>query len=445
MRTNKKPVTKPKFTANGGKAAKTTALQDLRRLTLSCMLLEDSYYETGSETFRNICSAVQRVSPDQLAEVAIEARIHHNLRHVSLLMAALLCKYHNGDSLGSNTIEKVIQRADELGEFVAIWAKIQGVETSEVKKTMSAQVKKGLARAFGKFDEHQLAKYDRDTAVKLRDVMFLCHPKAANRERDRLYKRLIKGTMKTPDTWEVALSAGKDKGKTFKRLIREKKLGYMALLRNLRNMVEAGVDEDFIEKAIGNTPGREKILPFRFVAAARAVPSLEPALDAAMQESIGEMPYLDGKTIILVDVSDSMNAKLSEKSDLTRMDAAATLASIINCQRLKVYTFSTELHLVPTRRGMAGIDAIIKSQEHSGTYLRDALKTINKTEVYDRIIVITDEQSSDGIEKPQPRDKGQAYLINVANSKNGVGYGDWVHIDGFSENVIRFIHEYEEQ
>ena len=60
--------------------------------------------------------------------------------------------------------------------------------------------------------------------------------------------------------------------------------------------------------------------------------------------------------------------------------------------------------------------------------------------MHDRLIVITDEQSHDAV--PQPVAKA-AYMINVASNRNGVGYGRWTHIDGFSESVLRFIHEVE--
>ena len=77
------------------------------------------------------------------------------------------------------------------------------------------------------------------------------------------------------------------------------------------------------------------------------------------------------------------------------------------------------------------------SQPHQGTYLGAALDAVN--ERYDRIIVITDEQSHDRVAAP----RGKGYMINVASARNGVGYGPWMHIDGFSEAVINYIRELE--
>src|SRR6202007_2263470 len=106
---------------------------------------------------------------------------------------------------------------------------------------LSAQVKKGLAAAFTKFDEHALAKYDRAGVVRLRDVLFLCHAKPKDADQAGSWRRLIEGHLYTPDTWEVTLSRGGDKREHWERLLAEHKLGGLALLRNLRNMKDAGV------------------------------------------------------------------------------------------------------------------------------------------------------------------------------------------------------------
>jgi hypothetical protein len=122
------------------------------------------------------------------------------------------------------------------------------------------------------------------------------------------------------------------------------------------------------------------------------------------------------------------------------MDAAATLAAIFPGDDVRVFTFSSTTVEVPARRGMAGIDTIKRSQRHASTYLGEALTHVFSKVKIDRLVVITDEQSHDRVGEPEG---GPAYLINVASNKNGVGYGKWIHIDGFSENVIRFMHEFE--
>lgn len=251
---------------------------------------------------------------------------------------------------------------------------------------------------------------------------------------------MVDKTLVSPDTWEVELSAGKDKKETFERLIREGKLGYLALLRNLRNMANAGCDLDLVKDAIIARKGAKRVLPFRYVAAARACPQLEPAIDTALSEAISEMEPLPGRTIVLVDVSGSMDAPLSAKSDMKRIDAAAALSSVIYGD-VRVLTFSYQLVEIPPRRGMAGVDAVINSQPHGGTLLGQAVAAVNQLP-HDRLIVITDEQSHDQVPGPAAK---HAYMINVASNKNGVGYGRWTHLDGFSEQVLRWISEYERQ
>ena len=430
----------PIKTHEGGIAHAINAKLQLRRSVMACFLWEKSYYENGEDLANTIVFLSEKVERRFLIDLAIEAREQHNLRHVSLLLMACVCKLKSGSSEISEAIARVISRADELSEFVAILAKINDVKPSEIKGKLSAQAKKGLAKAFIKFDSYQLAKYNRDGAIKLRDVLFLSHAKPKDDEQALAWGKLIDGTLEPPDTWEVSLSRGADKKETFERLILQKKLGYMALLRNLRNIHEANVDRDMVKDAILNG-NSSRVLPFRFVAAAQHAPSFEPFLDVAMIKNINKLPLLCGKTVFLVDISASMYDSVSQKSDISRMTAAATLASMTNCDEKRVFSFSHETIEVPPRAGMAGIEVILESQYHGGTYMAGAIRSINSAINYDRIIVITDEQSHDGCEKPLQGSK--AYMINVATNKNGVGYGEWTHIDGFSENVLKYIYEIE--
>lgn len=423
-------------THEGAPASRMTPEQALRRSVLSCLLWEREFYEDGQSIANRITDLAEKVTPQVLADLAIEAREKFNLRHVPLLLLTCLAK--RGGSLVGETIERVIQRADELAEFLAMyWRK--------GKTPVSAQVKKGLARALRKFDEYQLAKYDRAGAVRLRDVLFISHAKPVNDEQAALWKRLAQNELQTPDTWEVALSGGADKKETFERLLKEGNLGYLALLRNLRNMEQSGVDVGLVRDAILARKGARRVLPFRYVAATRAAPMFEPYLDQALVASLEGMEALSGTTAILVDVSGSMDAPLSSRSDLKRADAAATLASIIP-GNVRVFSFSNAVVECPPRKGMAGVDSILRSQQHGGTELFRAIEAVNAQVPHDRIIVITDEQANGmwGGRMPDPVVQN-AYMINVASAKNGVGYGKWTHIDGFSESVLRFVEEHERE
>lgn len=429
MRLNVAPINYCGTTHEGASAARMTPEQALRRSVLSCLLWEREFYEDGVSIADRIETLATQVPPNALAALAVEAREAFKLRHVPLLLTVELAK-HGGPVVGE-TVERVIQRADELTELLSIYWR-------GGKRPLSKQMKVGLAKAFRKFDGYALAKYDRANAVRLRDVLFLTHAKPKDAEQAELWKRLAANELSAPDTWEVALSGGADKRETFERLIREGQLGYLALLRNLRNMIEAGCDLGLVKEAIVARKGAQRVLPFRYVAAARAAPQLEPAIDQALSEAIAGLPVLSGTTAVLVDVSGSMSAKLSARSDLTRMDAACALASIVPGD-VRMFSFSNQVIEVPPRRGMAGIDALIRSQSHGGTALGAAVNAVNEQVHCERLIVITDEQSHDRVAQP----KGRGYMINVASAKNGVGYGKWVHIDGFSEAVLTYIGEYE--
>lgn len=418
--------------------AHTSAMQQLRRSVLACFLYEGEFYEDGQSIAKRIGEAAGKVKLEELAALAIEARHEHNLRHVSLILLRELIRRGSGrGKFVGETIAKVLSRADEMAELLAMY-------WEDGRKPLAKGLKIGLATAFPKFDAYQLSKYNRDGVVKLRDVLFLSHAKPKDKAQEATWKQLIDGTLPAADTWEVALSGGGSKGEEFTRLLKENKLGYFALLRNLRNMEQGGVDPKLVTDAIlARKGGAEKILPFRFIAAARAAPRYEAALDASLVTAISELPALDGTTVVLVDVSGSMRHQLGGKSDLMRMDAAAAVSSLVNAETLRVFSFSNKLVEVPPRRGMAGVDAVLKSQAYRGTNMAAAIEYVNKNVKHDRIIVITDEQDTSGRRIPDPVSE-HAYMINVASYKNGVGYGKWTHLDGFSESVLKWIHAYEE-
>src|SRR3984885_9450579 len=405
--------------------------QSLRRSVLACMLWENEFYEEGVQIAGRIRELVPRVDAAKVAELAIEAREAMKLRHVPLLLVREMARHASHRSLVAQTLAAVIQRADELSEFMAIyWA--------EGRAPLSGQVKKGLAAAFTKFDEYALAKYDRAGVVRLRDVLFLCHAKPKDADQAGLWRSLIEGNLFTPDTWEVALSAGGDKRAHWERLLAERKLGALALLRNLRNMKDAGVCEEAVINAL-SAMRTERVLPFRFLAAARYAPQWEEVLEQAMYKSIAGREKLAGRTVLLVDISGSMDAPLARRSQMLRMDAACGLAVLLRevCDAIEVYRFSDKLVRVPSRRGFALRDAIVSSQPHGGTQLGHALSSLR--EAYDRLIVITDEQSHDLVPAPP----GRGYVVNVASARNGVGYGALNHIDGWSETVVDYIRSLE--
>jgi hypothetical protein len=440
-------------THEGAPASKESAEKELTR-TVSCLLLfEDAFYESGKAIAARIESLCEKVSIKFLCDLAVKARTELKLRHAPLFLMIQALKKKGTPAernLVGQALSEVIRRADELAEILAIYWK-------DGRKKVPRQLKAGIAKAFPKFNAYNLAKYNRDGAVKLRDALFISHAKPKDQEQAEVWKKLIEGKLEAPDTWEVQLSAGKDKKETFSRLITEGKLGYLALLRNLRNMEDTGVDRAIVKKALLDGAKDSVALPFRFITAAKYAPQLEETLGQAMTVAAEDLPKLPGRTLVVVDVSGSMQASLSSKSEMNRVDAACGLAIMIREQSEEFVGYATagndhtRVHataLVPPRRAFALRDAIATKMGElggGGIFMVQVMKFIQAKEknAFDRVIIITDEQDCDISVRASeaPKLGKQNYIINVgvyepALPVTGAG---WTRITGFSERVLEWI------
>lgn len=420
-------------TYEGAPATRVSNEQQLRRLVMANMLWEDQFYVDGKTTAQIIRDVVFSLPAATVANIAIEARKDMKLRHIPLLLARELARHPKPSErqVVANLLYVIIDRPDELAEFVSIY-------WQDGKQPLSNQVKKGLARAFSKFSEYQFAKWQKpDAAIKLRDVLFLSHAKPTDAEQEDVFKRVVEQTLITPDTWEVELSGGKGENKkeSWERLLTENKLGALALLRNLRNMTQQGVSPSLVRDALQKMK-TERVLPFRFITAARYAPSMEDVLEQAMFRCLTDHNRLPGKTALLVDVSGSMISNVSGKSELTRLDAAVGLAMLLRevCEEVKIGTFNRDVRWCRPRRGFALRDEI--GRANGGTDTGKAVREA-AAEGYDRIIVLTDEQSQTPVGNPLSGKRG--YMINVAAYHNGVGTGAWNKIDGWSEAVVAYL------
>lgn len=424
-------------THEGAPAAHINAEQQLRRSVMACLLWEKEFYEDGASIAQCLTEGVKAVKPSVVGQIAVQARNDMKLRHAPLFLVREMARYESYRPFVADVLPKVIQRADELAEFMAMY-------WDGGRAPIAHSVRRGLDKAIRSFNEYELAKYDRDGAVKLRDVFRMIRPHPDNETQSALWKRAVKGELETPDTWEVALSTkdGLTKQEKWTRLLTENKLGALALIRNLRNMEQEKVNEQAVRTALRKM-NPKWVLPFRFIAAARFAPRFEPELEAKLFECVADKPKLLGKTCILVDVSSSMDAKLSGKSDMTRVDAGYGMAMVGRelCEDVDVYSFSNQVVLVPPRRGFALRDALHTSQNHGGTELGKAVSYVAGRNEYNRLIVITDEQSHDRVTAPSGIQ--HLYTINVASARNGVGYGKWTHFDGFSEAIFSYLIESE--
>lgn len=454
MKTNTVSRSKPSFTHEGGRATKQSPINELLRTVTNCLLFEDTFYESGNDIAERIQTLIPQCDPYAVSELAVYTRNDLGLRHVALYVAACMAKHFHVDlrkafeddytrwsernGLVSFTIYNVIKRADELSEFLSLYWKINPKRSGK-NAPLSGQVKKGLASAFVKFDEYALGKYNRDSEIKLRDVLFLSHAMPVDKTQEALWKKLIDGTISVPDTWETQLSGGADKKATFTRLIAEGKLGSLALLRNLRNMHEAGVERSVIRDAL-HAATFWGVLPYQFIAAAQHCPEHMANIEAAMFKAAESYDKLEGTTVFIVDNSGSMYGAMAGKSKMDRASAAGALAIQLReqCEDVRIFVYATSVAEVPAHRGFALAQAI-RSGPTGGTNTELAIQIANREcKKYDRIVLLTDEQAHDGISPPLCREN--AYLVNVGPYAPGLSTrGGWQRINGFSTKLVDWI------
>jgi 60 kDa SS-A/Ro ribonucleoprotein len=419
----------------------------LRRSVMANLLWEDLFYEDGVSVVDNIAALIPQVAPETVTVIAVEARTRQKLRHVPLLIAREMARIPTHRQYVGSLLPQIILRADELAEFLAIYWK-------EGKCPLSKQVKTGLARAFDRFDAYQLAKYNRDYAVKLRDVMFMVHPKPAQ-GKEELYKQVAEDTLPTPDTWEVALSAGANKRDTWTRLIREKKLGALAFVRNLRNMEEADVPEPVIVEGFNSIDPRW-LLPLNYFAAAKASPRWTRELEGLMLRGFDQAAKLPGRTVFVVDVSGSMDKPVSERSHFNRLEVAAamTVMAYAMCEHVELWATAgnddARVHAtkpIKPIRGFALAERVRNARNdlgRGGIFTRQCLEYIQSrtAEPVDRIIVFSDSQDCDVPGSGLPKPFGvRNYVVDVSAHQHGVNYkGLWTaEVSGWSEHFLTYI------
>jgi len=424
-------------THEGGRASFIKPFEQLKRAIMTCLLWEDQYYINGVEIADLVKGLMSKVTEAQAREALKQAKWENKLRHMPLYLLVLMAEK---GWLRKEDVAEIVTRPDDLTELLSLYWK-------DGKKPLDHQLEKGMAKAFTKFDEYQLAKYSRDKEIKLRDVIRLAHPKPGDEKQSDLWKRLVKGELETPDTWEVAISAcGNDKEKKkaeFERLILEGKLGDLAFLRNLRKMNEVGVDEGIIRKSFESRKWGW-IIPYQFIKAAEYNPRIEDAVEQAMIKCLGGTEKINQKVALLVDVSGSMDSPLSGKSEVNRRDVAISLAILLReiCADVNLYTFNNGLNDIPSRRGFALRDYILKNFG-GGTNMWDSIREAAKRRRNDVMIVITDEQTADDPCTFEEINANHIFIVNVASYQNGVGYGKGVtHLNGWSDSCLNFIKEF---
>ena len=327
--------------------------------------LTDNFYEKADGALQRILELIAQNEAQFVAKLAVYAREQMYLRSVPLVLTIELAKQHNGDGLVSALTARIVKRADEITELLAYYAQSNGRNNPKQLNKLSKQLQKGLAEAFNRFDEYQFAKYNRNAAVKLKDALFLVHPKAKDAAQQTLFDKIVKDELETPYTWEVELSAlGQQKYDSIElkeQIVKEKweelifsnKIGYMALLRNLRNIVQAYVSNEALNKVCdylsnANAVAKSRQLPFRFLSAYRELKELKngkvsmvlDALENAVLQTASNIAGYDENTkvVIAADVSGSMQTPVSARSKVQRFDIGLMLAMLLQNRCANVMT-----------------------------------------------------------------------------------------------------------
>lgn len=386
--------------------------------------LSEQFYEKAADKLQRLRELIAKNDAGFVARLAVYAREKMYLRSVPLVLTVELAKQNSGNSIVGKLANRVVQRADEITELLAYYAMAN--ERKNIKKLnkLSKQIQKGLADAFNKFDEYQFAKYNRDAEVKLKDALFLVHPKAKDEAQQALFDKIVKDELNAPYTWEVELSVlGQQKFDTgelkqaafrakWEELIFSNKMGYMATLRNLRNILEAEVSKEALKKVCeylsdAKAVTNSKQLPFRFLAAYRELKQLKngrvskvlEALEEAVLQSAANIAGYDEdtKVVIAADVSGSMQKTISAKSKVQNYDIGLMLAMLLQnrCENVITGMFGDKWKVinVPKRNILSNVDEFHRREGEVGystngyLVVRDLLQ---RSKVVDKVMLFTD-------------------------------------------------------
>ena len=343
---------------------------ELELYSLVCTtFVENKFYEKANDLILRMRKLLPNVSLHFATNLAVYARTEMHLRTIPLVLLVELLKLHGNSIEIESAIYKVINRADELAEILSYYQLANDRKGTKKLNRLSKSLKRGIAMAFHKFNEYQFAKYNRKTSVRIRDAMFLSHPKPTTDEEKILFKKIADDTLAIPYTWEVILSeagkTGRDKKEVWEELIDSGKLPYMATLRNLRNIVEANVSLEHIQKVADYLSDEENVLhskqlPFRFYSAYKMISTLPNtkvlvrALEKAMEYSARNVPIGNERIMIATDVSGSMRSPLSKRSVIEYKDVGVVLSAILANAKDNVITsvFAERFELVPISLGI---------------------------------------------------------------------------------------------
>ncbi|HAJ97705.1 MAG TPA: TROVE domain-containing protein [Ruminococcus sp.] len=372
-------------------------------MVLTSFFNESKFYGDNSVEMEHLIPQVIQQDAEFVSNLAVYARRVFNMRSVSHVLTAYLAHEPNGKPFTRKTVKGVALRGDDLTEIMSFYLATFG-------KPIPQSLIKGIADVLPTLDEYTLAKYaGNKKSVKMKDLIILTHPKPKDDEQADLWKRCIEGKLKTPLTWETELSANGNNAGTWEKLIDSGKVGYMALLRNLRNIINANpANIETVFQTIENPEAvkRSKQLPFRFLSAYKQIQEIAGSrildvLENAVSASVENLPKISGTTVIAIDVSGSMRSPISRKSSIGCHEIALMLGMIANhlCENSIVYTFDTEIEKlsVPSQSGIL-YSALNTYVRGGGTNMGLPFeKMIADNIKADRIIILSDNMCNCGI------------------------------------------------
>ncbi len=285
------------------------------------------YGSTDAEVIR-LATECAKNDPEFLCKLACYARNVGNMRSISHVLTAVIAR--EAREYTRTAIRNVVIRPDDITEIMACYAALYD-------KPFPNAMKREIACVIQKFDEYQLAKYNRDKSIKLRDVLRITHPVPKDDKTAALLGKILSDSLEMPYAWETELSARGNTKEVWDELIASGKVGYMALLRNLRNIVKAKADLQPVLATLSDPVQvrRSRQLPFRFYSAYRTLAGeklltmeIYQALENALRASIDNMEPIPGRILIAVDVSGSMGATVSAKSEVRCCDIAALFGAM---------------------------------------------------------------------------------------------------------------------
>lgn len=417
----------------GGQAHKQSEKLELVTILLTSFL-DNQFYRSGNETAKRATDLVSRITDKKfVAKATLYARREAGMRSVSHLVAGELAHSVKGQEWTKRFFERVVYRPDDVLEILAYCLAVYG-------KPVPNALKKGLGSALARFDAHQLAKYRRDSAtLKLVDAVNLVHP-----PHTEALRKLVNGSLAPANTWETHLTragqeaetdAQKDrfKSEVWSRLINERKIGYFALLRNLRNIAEQAprmIDQTVEMLTDENLVRKSLILPFRFRSALDALEAsdvprqrrqkLVRALNMAADLSLINVPRFGGRTLIAMDCSGSMIGK--------PMKVGSLFASVLfraNDADLMLFSGDARYVNLNADDGVLSIAQRIEEKaEWSGTNFHAVFQRANQA--YDRVVILSDMQAWMG--HWTPKDSFQRFAQKVGKrprvySFDLAGYG----------------------